>query len=126
MKRAFVSGGARGIGKATCLMLAKNKYDIVFNYKSNEEEAKNTENEIKKFGVSVKSIKLDMIHLDLVYDMINKEIEENGSFEVLVFNAAIRKDALFTQMKKEEWGSVIDVNLKSFYYLPNHQSSLYQ
>nr|HPK62594.1 SDR family NAD(P)-dependent oxidoreductase [Spirochaetota bacterium] len=59
-KRAFVTGGGRGIGKAVCLMLARNGYDVIVNYRSNERAALQTKSEIEKYNVKCTLLKFDI------------------------------------------------------------------
>ncbi|MBP7553700.1 MAG: 3-oxoacyl-ACP reductase FabG [Spirochaetes bacterium] len=116
-KGAFVTGGSRGIGKAVCIMLARNGYDVIVNYRSAESAALQTKSEIEKYNVKCTLLQFDIADFKNAQDIIEKEIETNGKIEVLILNAGIRKDALFPVMKTEEWESVVDTNLKSFYYI---------
>ena len=113
-KRALVTGGSRGIGKAICMMLAQNGYDVILNYRGNSEAAISTKGEIESFGVKCTLLQFDISEFTKSKEIIEKELE-NGPIDVLVLNAGIRKDVLFPIMKSEDWESVIDINLKSFY-----------
>lgn len=115
-KRALVTGGGRGIGKAISLMLAKNGYDVILNYRGNAEAANQTRSEIEKFGVKCTLLQFDISEFEKARKAIEEEIA-NGPIEVLVLNAGIRKDSLFPIMKNEDWETVIDINLKSFFYV---------
>lgn len=118
-KRALVTGGGRGIGRAISLMLAKNGYDVIVNYRGNVDTANQTKQEIEKYNVKCSLLQFDVCDFKNANSIIEKEIEVNGKIEVLVLNAGIRKDVLFPVMKSEEWEEVIDTNLKSFYYVTN-------
>jgi len=117
MKTALVTGGSRGIGKAICLRLAKDGYNVLVNYKSNENAAAQTVEEIKSEGGNAEAIKFDVADRDAVRKMIKDWQESNpeSAIEVLVNNAGIRKDNLLMSMEDEEWDSVIDTNLNSVY-----------
>lgn len=116
-KRALVTGGSRGIGKAICIMLAKNGYDVLLNYRGNVEAADKTKSEIESHGSKCTLLRFDISDFKETTEIIQKELDDNGNIDVLVVNAGIRKDSIFQKMKAEEWDSVIDVNLKSFYYV---------
>ena len=116
-KRALVTGGSRGIGKAICIMLAKNNYDVLLNYRGNSEAAEKARKEIESFGVTCTLLQFDISNFEDTTQVITEELANNGEIDVLVINAGIRKDSIFQQMKQDEWDSVIDVNLKSFYYI---------
>lgn len=116
-KRALVTGGSRGIGRAISLMLAKNGFDVIINYRNNRDSAMETKLEIENLGVKCFLLQFDISDFKNAYKIIEDEINNNGKIDVLVFNAGIRRDSLFPVMKEEDWDNVIDVNLKSFYYI---------
>lgn len=116
-KRALVTGGSRGIGKAISIMLAKNGYNVLLNYKSNDEKAFETKNEIEKIGANCTLLKFDISDFKNANLIIEEEIAMNGNIDVLILNAGVRKDTLFPLMSEEDWNYVIDVNYKSFYYI---------
>ena len=122
-KRALVTGGSRGIGRAVSLMLAKNGYDVVINYRGNSEAANATAEEVKNLGVGCSLLQFDVSDFENAKSAIEKEIADNGKFDVLVFNAGVRDDSLFPVMKSTQWDRVIDTNLKSFYYIVNPVAS---
>ena len=122
-KRALVTGGSRGIGRAVSLMLGKNGYDVVINYRGNADAAKATQDEVKALGVGCSLLQFDVSDFENAKAAIEKEIADNGKFDVLVFNAGVRDDALFPVMKPQQWDKVIDTNLKSFYYIVNPVAS---
>lgn len=116
-KRALVTGGSRGIGKAICLMLAKNGYDVLLNYRSNQEAADETKKMVEEFNVGCKLLKFDISDFANTRKIIEDEINTDGNIDVLVLNAGIRKDTLFPIMEEKDWSDVVDVNYKSFYYI---------
>jgi 3-oxoacyl-[acyl-carrier protein] reductase len=116
-KRALVTGGSRGIGKAICIMLAKNGYDVLLNYVKNTNAALETKKEVEKNNVNCKLLQFDVSDFNKTRKIIEEEIDKDGIIDILIVNAGIRKDSLFPIMEEELWNSVIDVNLKSFYYI---------
>ena len=64
-KVALVTGGSKNIGKEIALCLASEKVNIAFTYNSSENQAEETLNEIKKFGVQAKAYKLDISKLGI-------------------------------------------------------------
>jgi len=117
MKTALVTGGSRGIGKAISLRLAKDGFNILVNYKSNEKAADETVEVIKNEGGNAEAMQFDVTDREAVRKAIAKWQESNSgsAIEVLVNNAGIRKDNLLMSMTDEEWDSVIDTNLNSVY-----------
>ena len=60
MKYALVTGGSRGIGKAICIKLATDGYNILLNYKSNDLEANKSKEEVELNGVKCELLKFDV------------------------------------------------------------------
>ncbi|MCX6204792.1 MAG: 3-oxoacyl-ACP reductase FabG [Bacteroidetes bacterium] len=119
MKFALVTGGSRGIGRAICIKMADLGYNVLVNYKSNEEESKNTCLLVEKKGVKAISLKFDVSDKNQVQTVLGGFIETHPDYEieVLINNAGIREDALLIWMKDEQWESVINTNLGGFYYV---------
>lgn len=117
MKTALVTGGSRGIGKAICERLAKDGFKVLVNYKSNENAAAETVEQIKAQGGNAEAIQFNVADRVEVRKVISGWQESNpeDAIEVLVNNAGIRKDNLLMSMEDEEWDSVIDTNLNSVY-----------
>ena len=109
-KTALVTGGAKGIGEAICVQLAKDGYNIALNYNNSEKEATAlkeklsaiTEVEIFKADVS------DSSQVNMMLDLVEKRF---GGVDVLVNNAGIAQQALFTDITDEMWQRMLGVNL---------------
>lgn len=119
MKFALVTGGSRGIGRAVCIKLAEMGYNVLINYKSNEEEANNTLALVKEKGVDGEIIQFDVADKADIMSKLGGWMEVNTDkvIEVLVNNAGIREDGLMMWMKDEQWDSVIKTNLDGFFYV---------
>ena len=119
MKFALVTGGSRGIGRAVCIKLAGMGYNVLINYKSNEEEANNTLVLVKEKGVDGELIQFDVSDKAAIMSKLGDWMEANTDkvIEVLVNNAGIRDDGLMMWMKDEQWDSVIKTNLDGFFYV---------
>lgn len=122
MKFALVTGGSRGIGKSICLKIAELGYHVIINYRSNDNEAEDTLNQIKNTGGSGELMKFDVSNPEEIRSSLNQWKEKNPDsiIEVLINNAGIRKDALIMWMKDEDWKDVLNTNLDSFYYITKH------
>jgi 3-oxoacyl-[acyl-carrier protein] reductase len=119
MKYALVTGGSRGIGKAICLKIAEMGYTVIINYKSNDQEANDTLNQIKLQGGNGELLKFDVSDPAQIKSAIEnwKSTHQDQHIEVLVNNAGIRKDGLIMWMKDEDWNDVISTNLNSFFLI---------
>lgn len=110
-KVAFITGGTRGIGRQIAVTLAKEGYDIAVNYMTLSDEVENTKVEIEKAGVRCVTVCGDVSKFEDTENMVKEVMNEFGRIDVLVNNAGITKDMLIMRMKKEDFESVIDVNL---------------
>lgn len=108
---AVITGGTRGIGKQIALELAKNGYDIVTNYRTENDDLKDLINQVEKLGVKINTYKCDVSNFENTEEFIKNVISDFGKIDVLINNAGITKDGLLMRMKKEDFEDVIDVNL---------------
>lgn len=111
MKTAIITGASRGIGKCTAELFARNGYNVIINYNSSEKEAKELENKLLSEGLNVSAYKADVSKSYEVDEMINYCIEKYGKIDVLVNNAGISQDKLFTDITDEEWEKMMSVNV---------------
>jgi 3-oxoacyl-[acyl-carrier protein] reductase len=119
MNYALVTGGGRGIGRAVCLQLAKQNYNILLNYRSNETEAEKTLAMIRELGKDCELIRFDVSDKEQIKETLGNwiDLNKNKQIEVLVNNAGIRQDNLLMFMSEEQWDQVIDTSLNAFFYI---------
>jgi 3-oxoacyl-[acyl-carrier protein] reductase len=120
-KRAIVTGGTRGIGKAIVKELAKKSCcgvlfsDVAFIYNSCDSCAEEIENEIGNENIKIVGFKADASSFEDAQATINNAIEHLGGVDILINNAGITRDNLLLRMEESDFDSVINVNLKSVY-----------
>ncbi len=114
-KTALITGATRGIGRQIAITLAQAGYDIAINYRKENEELKNTKQEIEQTGAKCLSLQGDVSNYEDCEKIAKQIIEEYGKIDVLVNNAGITKDTLLMRMKKEDFEDVINVNLVGTY-----------
>ena len=110
-KVALITGATRGIGKQIALTLSKEGYNIVLNYRKENEELESLIKEIENSGVECLAVKGDVSIFDDCKNFVNEAIEKFEKIDVLVNNAGITKDMLLARMSKEDFTQVIYVNL---------------
>ena len=111
-KVAFITGATRGIGKQIAITLAENGYDIAINYRNENQELEDIKNKIKEIGQNFFAYKADVSNYEECETCVKEIINQYGKIDVLVNNAGITKDSLILRMKKKDFDSVIDVNLR--------------
>jgi 3-oxoacyl-[acyl-carrier protein] reductase len=118
-KYALVTGGSRGIGRATCLKLADAGYDVLINFKSNEAAATKTLEQIHSAGGSAELLKFDVSSGEEVENALESWTtgHPDGYIAILVNNAGIRRDNLLVFMNDTEWEDVLRTNLGSFFHV---------
>ena len=111
-KKALVTGGSRGIGRAITLALASQGADVAVNFRSNPEEAQKVVNQIKSMGKDSFAIKADVSRINEVRSMFEQVKNKWGKLDILVNNAGIIEFSPFESITEEQWDKILDVNLK--------------
>jgi 3-oxoacyl-[acyl-carrier protein] reductase len=106
----LVTGGSRGIGRATVAAFAKRGAIVYFTYHKNEEAAREVSEAFDANAVMCPQN--DTCQIDLTVEKITGKF---GRIDVLVNNAGITSDQFFMMMPAEQWNRVIDVNLNGPY-----------
>jgi NAD(P)-dependent dehydrogenase (short-subunit alcohol dehydrogenase family) len=107
----IVTGGSRGIGRATCLGAAAAGYDVVVNWTSDERAADATVAACIERGATALAVRADVADESAVMEMFDRA-ETLGPLRVLVNNAGILHQQMrFDEMTLDRWRSVIDVNV---------------
>jgi 3-oxoacyl-(acyl-carrier-protein) reductase len=110
-KTALVTGGSRGIGRATVLALAEAGANVAVNYQRSAEAAKQAAEEASEFGIRTRTFQGD-VSLERECDpMVAAVIEEFGRIDIVVNNAGITRDKSFLKMSRQMWEEVLGVNL---------------
>ena len=122
MPTALVTGGSRGIGRAICLRLAADGYDILLNYAGNTEKAEETAAKCRENGVNVVLLRCDVSDSNAVEAMCKTCVDTFGSIDVLVNNAGITRDGLMMRMSEADFDAVLDTNLKGTFHCIKHAS----
>lgn len=119
MKYALVTGGSRGLGRAVCIKLATLGYPVLINYKSNTDAALETKRMIEESSGKAELMPFDVSEKDEIESAVDswQEAHPDDYIAVLVNNAGIRRDNLMIFMQDDDWNSVLDTNLNSFFYL---------
>ena len=112
-KKAIVTGGSRGIGRAIALMYAKEGADVLVNYHSNDAAAKDTVAEIEKLGRKGIAVAADVANYKSAQDMVEECVKQLGGVDIVVNNAGVSKPSMLLKMKEEDWDAIINIHLKA-------------
>lgn len=117
-KTVFVTGAAKGIGKAIAIAFAKEGSNLVLNYRSAVSDALIAE--IESYGVKCFPIQGDVSDFEKAKEMVEKATETFGNIDVLVNNAGVTKDGLLMRMTEQDFDTVLNTNLKGSFNMIRH------
>ncbi len=111
----LVTGASRGIGKAICLRLAEQGYDLVVHYRSQAELAEQVAEQVRARGGQARTLTFDLADRSDVRQKLLEDVESHGAYYGVVCNAGLSADNAFPALTDEEWDSVVHTNLDGFY-----------
>ncbi|MDX1979213.1 MAG: 3-oxoacyl-[acyl-carrier-protein] reductase [Bryobacteraceae bacterium] len=111
-RTAFVTGASRGIGKACALALAGEGCRLVLAARDGA-RLEEVAGQIRESGGEAHTVTLDLTMPDLIPEAFAEAAAKAGPIHILVNNAAITKDNLALRMKRQDFESVLQVNLSS-------------
>lgn len=114
-RKAFITGGTRGIGAALCEIFAREGADVAFNYNASEDLAATVVDKIKSFGRRASSFKVSVTDRIGMKKLTRNLVEDWGGVDVLVNNAAINKGDNFATTTDRSWDDVINTNVGSLF-----------
>ncbi len=115
-KTAFVTGGSRGIGRAVALRLGEMGYAVAVGYLTAADKAAEVVEALRARGCAAMAVCCDVADAASV-DTAARQIYENlGEVSVLVNNAGIAQQKLFTDITDDDWARMIGVHLSGTFY----------
>ncbi len=115
-KRAIITGGSRGLGKAIAMAFAKEGIDIAITGR-NEESLKETVRELENLGVKAIYAVFDVGNYEEVKNGISDIMAKLGAADILVNNAGTAAFGSFIDMEVSVWTQIIQTNLMGMYYV---------
>ena len=111
-KTALVTGGAKRLGRAMALELARAGMDVVLTFRESQAEAQATSQEIESLGARALALPMDVRSEASVRDAVGAVVAEFGRIDVLVNNAAVFETAPLAEITLEQWDAVFATNTR--------------
>ena len=135
MKNVLITGASGGIGAALCVAFAKAGNNIAVHYNKNREHAEKLAYILAdSYGVKAVAIQADVADRESVNAMFDEITTNLGSIDILINNAGIAQQKLFTKLTQSDWNAMLGVNLDGVfnctqealkrYMLPNHRGDI--
>lgn len=112
-KVIIVTGASRGIGKEIAKTLSREGNIIIANYNKSEEDARNLKEELEKENLAIDIFKADVSKREEAKELVRFALEKYKRIDVLINNAGISENKLFTDVSDEDWNRIINTNLYS-------------
>ena len=107
----LITGASRGIGRDIAIVLAKNGHKVIANYNKSEQQAIKLQNE----NENIEIYKADVSRREEVHKMVEGILKKYGRIDVLINNAGISENKLFTDASDQDWTRMININLYSVF-----------
>ena len=114
-KRAFITGGTRGIGAAICEVFAREGADVAFSYNSRDDLAADMTSKIEAHGRRAFGSKVSVVDRVGMKKLTRELVEKWGGIDILVNNAAINRGDNFATTTDRAWDEVIHTNVDSLF-----------
>ncbi len=108
----LITGASRGIGAAVAQLFAKKGCRLILNYREREDQINQL---CSTLDTEVLPIRADISKAEQVKQMVEQGMKAFGSIDVLVNNAGIAEQKLFSDITLEDWDRMFDVNVKGMY-----------
>jgi len=118
-KKALVTGGSRGIGRACALMLAKAGADVAFNYAQKKEAALEVKSKIEKEKRECLLFQTDLSEKNQVESMVSQIRENWERIDILINNAGIWTYGEMGDMDYQTWKETMKINLDGVFLITN-------
>jgi 3-oxoacyl-[acyl-carrier protein] reductase len=115
-KKAIITGGSRGLGKATAIAFAKEGIDVAVTGR-NEKALQTTVSELQKLGIKATYAVFDIGDYKAVQKHIKTLISDLGGVDILVNNAGIAAFGTLNEMSVDQWSQIIQTNVMGMYYV---------
>lgn len=110
-KTVLITGASKGIGANMAIRYAEKGYNVVMNYNNSVQSAILLQKSLKESGYNVIAYKANVRNRLEVELMVKEALYRFGSIDILINNAGISSQGLFTDMSEQEWNDIVGTNL---------------
>lgn len=110
-KNVLITGASRGIGRAAAELFAREGYGVAINYNNSADAAQSLANTLRGKGAHAVAFKADVSDMEQVRIMVEHCEAEFGHIDVLINNAGIAQQKLFTDLTTEDWNRMFAVDV---------------
>lgn len=114
-KTVLVTGGSRGIGRATAQLFARRGCNVVVNYLHSRQAAYELVELLTAENCTVMAYRADVSCREQVEGMVGSVLHRFGPVDVLINNAGIAQQKLFTDITPQDWDAMLDINVKGIF-----------
>lgn len=114
-KVVLITGASRGIGSSAARAFSENGYNVVLNYNNSKEQAMSVLNDIRRNKTSSIALKADVSKRKEAEYLIDKSLEQFGHIDVLINNAGIAQQKMFTEITEQDWKKMFSVNIDGMF-----------
>jgi len=114
-KTVLITGSSRGIGRAIAALFAEQGCNVVINYLHAEKQAQSLLASLTSQGYPAIAVKADVSDMDQVKAMTAQSIARFGQIDVLINNAGIAQQKLFTDITEEDWDRMLNIHVKGMF-----------
>jgi len=115
MRSVLVTGASKGIGAAIAVRLARDDFEITVHYRSDDEGARRTADEIERAGGRARVLAFDVADRAATRSALEADIGAHGPYYGVVSNAGIHRDNVFPALSGDDWDAVLRTDLDGFY-----------
>jgi enoyl-[acyl-carrier protein] reductase III len=123
---ALVTGGSRGIGRASALRLARAGADVAITYIENEAAANETAEEIRALGRRALVVQADALNVEANVAAVRATVEELGALRTLVCNAANGTFGTIDELSVEQWDATMAMHARALFVLAKEATTAIQ
>lgn len=115
-KVALITGGARRLGRALTLALARHKSHVAIHFHGDQAEAQSAAVEAREFGVRAEPLWADLSQPKQAEGLVADTVEAFGRIDILINNAAVYFRTPLGQVTREQWDRLLDLNLRGAFF----------